>query len=235
MLRAQWKERDRQLWARIDAVIKQEEERRRAEQEAERKKREEEERVKREAEEKKRLEDERKRKEEEERRKQKEKEEEEKRIKLAAAQAEKEREQAEAEARRALGHTTALEDWKRAREMLRVSSQLLTSVCEHNSNGLIDFEDRGHEDREGKQRDEVCLVCRSPCHHAQSWAAHQRYECDRPGGECDSLKISSCRNVPCSHTSSSTSSALHNLIPRRFTLRSCLRSRRRSSRKPKPR
>ena len=43
-LRAQWKERDRQLWARIDAVIKVEEDRLRAKQEAERKKREEEER-----------------------------------------------------------------------------------------------------------------------------------------------------------------------------------------------
>ncbi|TBU55523.1 GLE1-like protein-domain-containing protein [Dichomitus squalens] len=119
MLRAQWKERDRQLWARIDAVIKQEEERRRVEQEAERKKREEEERLRREAEEKKRQEEERKRKEEEEKRKQKEKEDEERRIKLAAAQAEKEREQAETEARKALGHSTAFEDWRRGRDTLR--------------------------------------------------------------------------------------------------------------------
>ena len=74
-LRAQWQERDRQLWARIDAVIKKEEDKLRAKQEEERKKREEEERVKREAEEKKRQEEERKRKEDEDKRKEKEREE----------------------------------------------------------------------------------------------------------------------------------------------------------------
>lgn len=118
-LRAQWQERDRQLWARIDGVIKKEEERLRAKQEEERKKREENERVKREAEEKKRQEEERKRKEEEDKQKQKQKQEEEERTKLAAAQAQQERELAEVEARKALGHTTAFEDWKRARDILR--------------------------------------------------------------------------------------------------------------------
>ncbi len=127
-LRAQWQERDRQLWARIDGVIKKEEERLRAKQEEERKKREEDERGKREAEEKKRQEEERKRKEEEDKQKQKQKEEEEERTKLAAAQAQQERELAEVEARKALGHTTAFEDWKRARDILRVSDCRLLSA-----------------------------------------------------------------------------------------------------------
>ena len=131
-LRAQWKERDRQLWARIDGVLKKEEERLRAKQEEERKKREEEERVKREAEEKKRQEEERKRKEEEDQRQQKEKEEEEERAKSAAAQAQKERELAEGEARKALGHTTAFEDWKHARDVLKASISYLLPV--HSSN-----------------------------------------------------------------------------------------------------
>lgn len=119
-LRAQWKERDKQLWQRIDAVIKVEEERLRAKQEAERKKREEEERIKREAEEKKRQEAEKKRKEEEERRKQQEKEEEEKRKQLEAEREREERDRAEEKERKALGFTTAFEDWKRARETLKV-------------------------------------------------------------------------------------------------------------------
>ncbi|KAI1798234.1 GLE1-like protein-domain-containing protein [Ganoderma leucocontextum] len=118
-LRAQWQERDRQLWARIDVVVKKEEERLHAKQEEERKKREEEERLEREAEEKKRQEDARKREEEEDKRKQKEKDEEEERTKLVAAKAQQEREQAETEARKTLGHTTAFEDWKRARDILR--------------------------------------------------------------------------------------------------------------------
>ncbi|RDX54472.1 hypothetical protein OH76DRAFT_1397781 [Lentinus brumalis] len=118
-LRAQWKERDKQLWQRIDAVIKVEEERLRAKQEAERKEREEEERIKREAEEKKRQEEEKKRKEEEERKRQQEKEEEEKRKLLEAEREREERDRADEKERKALGHTTAFEDWKRARETLK--------------------------------------------------------------------------------------------------------------------
>ncbi|KAI0717408.1 GLE1-like protein-domain-containing protein [Cerioporus squamosus] len=118
-LRAQWKERDKQLWQRIDAVIKVEEERLRAKQEAERKKREEEERIKREAEEKKRQEEEKKRREEEEKQRQQEKEEEEKRKQLEAEREREERDRAEEKERKALGHTTAFEDWKRARETLK--------------------------------------------------------------------------------------------------------------------
>ncbi|KAI0371930.1 hypothetical protein BV20DRAFT_964589 [Pilatotrama ljubarskyi] len=119
-LRSQWKERDRKLWERIDAVIKMEEEKLRVKLEAERKKREEEERIRREAEEKRRQEEERKRKAEEEKRRQKEKEEEEERKRLQAERERIERERAEEHERKTLGFTTAFEDWKRAREMLKM-------------------------------------------------------------------------------------------------------------------
>ncbi|KAI9063663.1 hypothetical protein FKP32DRAFT_1571751 [Trametes sanguinea] len=114
-----WKERDRKLWQRIDAVIKKEEEKARAQMEAERKKREEEERIKREAEEKKRQEEERKRQEEEEKRQKKEREEEDQRRQAEAERLRAERERAEEQERKALGFTTAFEDWKRARDMLK--------------------------------------------------------------------------------------------------------------------
>ena len=122
-LRAQWEERDRQLWQGIDAVIRIEEERVRVKLEAERKKREEEERVRREAEERKRQDEEKRRKEEEERRKQSEKEEEEKRKQVEAERQREEREKAEEQERKALGFTTAFEDWKRARETLKVIAE----------------------------------------------------------------------------------------------------------------
>ncbi|KAI8970573.1 GLE1-like protein-domain-containing protein [Trametes punicea] len=116
---SQWKERDRRLWERIDAVIKKEEEKMRAKLEAERKKREEEERIRREAEEKKRQEEERKRKEQEEKRRKQEEEEAERRRQQEAERQRAERERAEEQERKALGFTTAFEDWKRARETLR--------------------------------------------------------------------------------------------------------------------
>ena len=119
-LRAQWKERDKKLWERIDTVIKVEEDRQRAKQEAEQKKREEEERIRREAEEKRRQEEERKRKEEEAKRKQKALEEEENRRQAEAQREQEAREAAEAQERKALGVTTAFEDWKRARDVLKV-------------------------------------------------------------------------------------------------------------------
>ncbi|OJT07083.1 Nucleoporin gle1 [Trametes pubescens] len=119
VLRTQWKERDRKLWERIDAVIKMEEEKLRVKLEVERKKREEEERVRKEAEEKKRQEEERRCKEEAEKRKQKEKEEEEERQQAEAERLRNERDRAEEQERKALGFTTAFEDWKRARDTLK--------------------------------------------------------------------------------------------------------------------
>ncbi|KAJ3524173.1 hypothetical protein NM688_g8606 [Phlebia brevispora] len=120
-----WKERDRQIWEKIEHVIKAEEEKVKAKLEAERRKREEEERKKKEAEERARQEEERrrqvaekKRQEEEEQRKQLAQEEEEK-IRLQELEKQRaEQEQAEAEERKALGMTTALEDWKRGRDYL---------------------------------------------------------------------------------------------------------------------
>ena len=131
-LRAQWKERDRKLWERIDTVIKIEDERVRMKQEAERRKREEEEKAKREAEEKKRKEEERKRMEEEakrnaeeEKRKMRALEEEEKRRQT---EAQRERETMEGQGRSALGYTTSFEDWERARETLKVRSPVKVSL-----------------------------------------------------------------------------------------------------------
>ena len=86
----------------------------------EQKKREEEERIRREAEEKRRQEEERKRKEEEAKRKQKALEEEENRRRAEAQREQEAREAAEAQERKALGVTTAFEDWKRARDVLKV-------------------------------------------------------------------------------------------------------------------
>jgi nucleoporin GLE1 len=123
-LREGWKERERKLWERIDAAIKLEEERTRQRLEAERKAKEEEERKRLEEEMKKRLEEEKKRQEEEERRKA---EEEERRKKLEEEEAKKRKEEEERmkeerlqEDQKALGVSTAEEDWSGARVTLKV-------------------------------------------------------------------------------------------------------------------
>jgi nucleoporin GLE1 len=138
-LRGEWELRHQNLWTRIETVIKQEEdkvakrlaeeqrkredearereeeERRRKDEEqkkrlAEEKRKAEEERIRREEEEKKRLEEEQRRKEEEEERL-REEEERQKQVRLEAEQ--KQRDQA--------GLSTAAEDWRLARDTLRVS------------------------------------------------------------------------------------------------------------------
>ncbi|KAI0929417.1 hypothetical protein AcW1_009921 [Taiwanofungus camphoratus] len=125
-LKERWKERNQQLWKRINGVIKSEEDKLRVKLEAERKKKEEEERKRREEEERRRQEEERKRNEEEKRRqeeegrrRQKEREEQEKLQQLEAEKQRAEQEQAEEQQRKALGFTTAMEDWKRARDTLK--------------------------------------------------------------------------------------------------------------------
>ncbi len=172
-LRAQWKERDRQLWSRIDAVIKVEEERLRAKQEAERRKREVEERIRCEAEEKKRQEEEKKQKEEEERRKQKEKEEEEKRKQVEAERARAEHERAEEQERKALGVTTALEDWKRARETLKVCPASFAIDVRMHTAFYTGSQVGTHENRQGGQSLESHLERRATGHYPQSRTTHQ--------------------------------------------------------------
>lgn len=98
-----------------------EEEKLRVRLEGERRKREEEERIRKVIEEKKRQEEERKRTEEEAKRKQQEQENEERRQREVADRAREERERAEEQERKTLGLTTAFEDWKRARDTLKVS------------------------------------------------------------------------------------------------------------------
>ncbi|KAG9220039.1 hypothetical protein CCMSSC00406_0007899 [Pleurotus cornucopiae] len=128
-LKEVWDTRAKQQWQRIEGVIKQEEDKLKAKLEAERKVREEEEKRQREAElkrrlleEKKRQEEEAKKREEEEtKRKQEEerKQREEEEQRLQKEQQEKdERTKAERDQRQALGVSTALEDWRQARQAL---------------------------------------------------------------------------------------------------------------------
>lgn len=139
-LKERWKERNQQLWKLINGVIKSEEDKLRVKLEAERKKKEEEERKRREEEERRRQEEERKRNEEEKRRqeeegrrRQKEREEQEKLQQLEAEKQRAEQEQAEEQQRKALGFTTAMEDWKRARDTLKVTEHHVLSC------GILNF------------------------------------------------------------------------------------------------
>ncbi|KAI0071307.1 hypothetical protein K474DRAFT_1669133 [Panus rudis PR-1116 ss-1] len=125
-LRAQWQERDRQLWDRIEKVIKFEQDKLNARLEAERKQREEEERKRKNEELKRRLEEEKRkqeaerlRKEEEERQKELQRQDEERKEREAAARQREERLKAEESERKKLGLTTAEDDWKRARTTLK--------------------------------------------------------------------------------------------------------------------
>ncbi|KZT06969.1 uncharacterized protein LAESUDRAFT_652261 [Laetiporus sulphureus 93-53] len=121
-----WESRSKSLLQHIESVIKAEEERAKAQQEIDRKKKEEEEKRRREEEERRREEEGRRRQEEENRRKEEEerkrKEQEEAQAKQKREQEEKvarEQEQAEQQQRATLGYTTPLEDWKRARSVLK--------------------------------------------------------------------------------------------------------------------
>lgn len=129
-------ERNDNLWGRIEASIKLEQDKVQARLDEERKVTEEAERKRREEEEKKRLEDKRKMEDEERRiREEEEKKrklEEEARIlreeKEAAVREAKEREErlkSEADSRKAAGMTTAEDDWKEARRNLHVSSGIV--------------------------------------------------------------------------------------------------------------
>ncbi|KAI0795044.1 GLE1-like protein-domain-containing protein [Abortiporus biennis] len=125
-MREIWKGRDKLLWDRVESVIKVEEEKLKVRLEEERRKREEEEKKKREAEEQKRIEEEKKKqhaeklrleaearlKEKERERLEKERQEQMERERVAQAKAEEKE-------RKALGMTTAEDDWKRAREGLK--------------------------------------------------------------------------------------------------------------------
>lgn len=124
-IRDMWKQRDREMWDRVEKAIKLEEDKVKARLEAERKAREEEERRRKEAEEKARLERERqqqeaekKRREEEEKRQQDEREAQQKQQEAELAKQKEQQEQAEAQTRQQIGMTTAKEDWTKARDLL---------------------------------------------------------------------------------------------------------------------
>ncbi|KIM76818.1 hypothetical protein PILCRDRAFT_826026 [Piloderma croceum F 1598] len=125
-MRRVWGARDQELWARVEGGIKWEEERVGNEMEVERRRVEEEEKKAREAEMKRRLEEERKRAEEEKARLEEERVamekgrlEEERRKEEELANARKEAERAEEQERKALGMSTADEDWRNARVTLK--------------------------------------------------------------------------------------------------------------------
>lgn len=128
-LRASWNERNGQLWQRIENVIKLEENKVKAKVEAERRRREEEDRSRREAEEMARQEEERQREEavkvqrqREEKEQREAKEEEERRHQTESEALRASQSQAQEEERKAIGLTTAAEDWQKGRELLKVCS-----------------------------------------------------------------------------------------------------------------
>ena len=169
-LRAQWQQRDKQLWERIENVIKFEENKVKVQFEAERRKKEEEDRKRKEAElqrrlaeEKQKAEEEKKRKEEEERQQelkrqaeqqqeqqQKQAEEQQRRAEEQQKQAELEKEKsqrlkAEEAERKKLGLSTAEDDWTRGRLSLRVSYyHSLLALQKHLIETATEIEGRTH-------------------------------------------------------------------------------------------
>lgn len=165
-LRAAWSERNGQLWQRIEGVIKLEEDKARAQLYAEQQKREEETRKVKEAEQRAREEDERKlqeelrvRKEAQEREQQQEQEkakQEQEKVK----QEDEQRRSKEAEAQTAaheqaveaavnnIGASTAAEDWKKGRDLLKVS--LASNVNFDVTNcSRTETQERPYENRQG--------------------------------------------------------------------------------------
>ncbi|GBE84307.1 hypothetical protein SCP_0602850 [Sparassis crispa] len=140
-LKAQWSERNRQLWVKIEAVIKIEEDMVKAKLEAEKRKKEEAERKRKEEEDRKRREAEaaaekarlQKEKEEQERRQAEEdrKREEEEFLRRAEGSAQEEAELAE---RIQLGITTARDDWARGRELLKTLKAGAMKIVKMNPN-----------------------------------------------------------------------------------------------------
>lgn len=127
-MRRSWAEREKEMWVRVEEGIKLDEDKVRVALEEERRRKEEEERKRREEETKRRLEEERikaaedkKRREEEERLEQERLQQEERRRQEEAAVARRERKKVEEEAMKALGMTTAEEDWNSARFTLKVT------------------------------------------------------------------------------------------------------------------
>jgi len=119
-MRQRWGREDRARKERIETVIRAEEEKIRARLEAEQRRREEEERRWREDEERTRMEEEQRRKLENAKMKAKEEEERQEREQLEIEKRRREKEEVDAEGRRSMGMVSAQEDWKYARETLKV-------------------------------------------------------------------------------------------------------------------
>lgn len=119
-MRQRWGKEDRARKERIETVIRAEEEKMRARIEAERRRREEEERRRREVEDRLKMEEEQRRKLEKAKMKAKEEEERQEREREEIENRRREKEDADAEGRRSMGMVSAQEDWKYARETLKV-------------------------------------------------------------------------------------------------------------------
>lgn len=134
-LRAAWTERNGQLWQRVEGVIKLEEDKVKAQLDAERQKREEEERRRREADERMKQEELRlredllrKKKENEEMEQQQAKAEEQRRLQTEMEAQKTAQAQVQDDERKAIGLTTAAEDWKKGRELLKVCSSFQLQI-----------------------------------------------------------------------------------------------------------
>ena len=140
-LKEAWKVRERELWQRVEFVIKLEEDKVAKKLEEERKRREEEERKRKEEEtrkrqaEEKRLQEELAKKKQEEDRARKEREEEERRKKFEEEHKRKLAE--EVELRQKLLFSPADDNWRVARQNLRVSTSLVVNAYPPNSNSLF--------------------------------------------------------------------------------------------------
>ena len=135
-MRQKWREEDRTRKERIEVVIKVEEDKIRVRMEMERKRREEEERRRREEEERRKIEEAQRRKLEEAKRKAEEEEERRESERQEIEKRRREKEEAEAEGRKAIGMVSAGEDWKYAREMLKVHRLFLSETSTNSHQNL---------------------------------------------------------------------------------------------------
>jgi nucleoporin GLE1 len=179
---------DEELWARIEAGIKWEEERVRKEREVELKKRLEEEKARaerereiREEEERRRAEEQRKREEEERLTMERERAEEAERKEQEMAIARKEAERAEEEERRALGMSTAEEDWKHARVTLKVPSFIPPNILFTDPTlPITETQIRPNATRQIHQTAKINMVLPPTANNAQDRSTHQRPHLNQP-------------------------------------------------------
>ncbi len=158
-LKEAWMARETELWARIETVIRAEEDKVAKKLEEERRKLEEEERKRREEEEKRRAEEERKKREEEEARRAEEervrKEKEDEERKRQEAEEKKRRLAEEDELRKILSFGPADDDWRVARENLRVIFQIPKHLFHSLTCSSLATEIRSYGFRQSRQEPQI--------------------------------------------------------------------------------